>query len=407
MTAGENGAMTPIAKAAEKIAAQAQIVPSIPAGSQRIAWSIRDLPELLLSVGSVRPLLVIDTAAVQASGVRPELDELLSPAEVRLFDAFTPNPRCEEVAEAILAAAGHNADAVIAIGGGSCLDVAKVAAIGARAPEHAHAIARGEAPPPQDTLPIIAAPTTAGTGSEATHFAAVYIGERKVSIGDPRMRPGSIILDVALHLSMPAILAAQTGCDALGQALESIWAVGSTSASIQSATAAADRIIPSLAPSVTTGEINARREMMVGAHLAGRAIDVSKTTAAHALSYQLTQRFGIAHGHAVALTLGHIGAWNAGVSVDDCIDHRGPADVRDRVSLAASLLGVSPEGMPGAVRALLSKIGLPATLKEAGVDSGAIADMVSRVDPVRLSNNPRQFTSEELEALLHRAYDGD
>ncbi|TVS09171.1 MAG: iron-containing alcohol dehydrogenase [Phycisphaerales bacterium] len=399
--------MTPIANPIRVAEAPAPSAIGIPSGSQRIAWSIRDLPELLLSVGSVRPLLVIDTGAVQASGLRPELDELLSPAEVRLFDAFTPNPRCEEVAEAILAAADHDADAVVAIGGGSCLDVAKVAAMGARAPEHAHAIARGEAKPPQDTLPIIAAPTTAGTGSEATHFAAVYIGERKVSIGDPRMRPGSVILDVALHLSMPAMLAAQTGCDALGQALESIWAVGSTPASIQSATAAAERIVPSLAPSVTTGEIDARREMMVGAHLAGRAIDISKTTAAHALSYQLTQRFGIAHGHAVALTLGHIGAWNAGAFGDDCIDPRGPADVRDRVSLAASLLGVSPEGMPGAVRALLSKIGLPTTLKEAGVDAGAIADMASRVDPVRLSNNPRRFTGEELEALLHRAYNGD
>ena len=394
MSPAENGVVSPMAP------------PKIPASSQRIAWSLGDLSELLLSVGSVRPLLVVDAVAIEASGVGTELDDLLAPVDSRVFNAFTPNPRCEEVADAILAAADHSADAVIAIGGGSCLDVAKVAAMGARVPGLAGAIARGEVSPPEETLPIIAAPTTAGTGSEATHFAAVYIGQKKISVGDPRMRPGSVILDARLHRSMPALLAAQTGCDALGQALESIWAVGSTPDSVACASAAAERIAKGLVSSVTAGEIAARREMMVGAHLAGRAIDISKTTAAHALSYQLTQRFGIAHGHAVALTLGHIGAWNAGVTDDDCADPRGAADVRARVSLTASLLGVSPEQMPEAVRVLLSSIGLPATLKDAGVDPDAIADMASRVDPVRLSNNPRRFTGETLADLLQRAYDG-
>ncbi len=407
MSPGENGAALPVADPRAVIAPPAPAAPEMPGCEQRVAWSIVDLPELLLSVGSVRPLLVVDRGAVQASGVGPELDDLLAAVQTRTFSGFSPNPKCEEVAEAILAAADHTADAVIAVGGGSCLDVAKVAAMGARTPELADAIARGEARPGAETLPIIAAPTTAGTGSEATHFAAVYIGQRKVSIGDQRMRPGSVILDVRLHRSMPAMLAAQTGCDALGQALESIWAVGSTPDSLASAKAAAEHIASNLVESVTAGTLNARREMMVGAHLAGRAIDISKTTAAHALSYQLTQRFGIAHGHAVALTLGHIGAWNAGVTEADCVDPRGPVDVAGRVSLAASLLGVTPDRMPGAVRSLLLKIGLPATLKEAGVDADSIPDMAARVDPVRLSNNPRRFTSESIEALLLRAYEGE
>jgi phosphonoacetaldehyde reductase len=122
------------------------------------------------------------------------------------------------------------------------------------------------------------------------------------------------------------------------------------------------------------------------------------------LSYQLTQRFGLAHGHAVALTLGHVGAANALVTAEDCSNPRGPADVRKRVKLAASLFHCLPEDLPQTVKELVEKLGLPATLRTAGVPGVALAELARSVDPVRLGNNPRRLSVSQIEQLLQAAW---
>jgi len=185
--------------------------------------------------------------------------------------------------------------------------------------------------------------------------------------------PRVAILDVRFHRAMPPHIAAQTGLDALGQALESTWAVGANEQSLRFAAAAGRRIAGSLAESVRSGDDEARVAMMIGAHLAGRAINISKTTASHALSYQLTQRFDLAHGHAVALTLGHLASANARAADDRCCDPRGVLDARRRVDDAAGYLGVPPEDLPRVVQDLLEQVALPATLEEAGVHLSSVA----------------------------------
>ncbi|MFZ4574270.1 MAG: alcohol dehydrogenase, partial [Phycisphaerales bacterium] len=225
-----------------------------------------------------------------------------------------------------------------------------------------------------------------------------------VSVTHPRMRPRAVVMDVAIHCAMPPRLAAAVGLDALCQAMESTWAVGSTPESLEYGKLGGALVGACLAESVLTGSPKFREAMMWGAHAAGMAIDISKTTAPHALSYQLTTRFGIPHGIAAALTLGHIGRANGLVTDSNCRDPRGAAWVRARVADAAGALGATPETLPGAVRELLRKLGVPTTLEEAGVDCSSLVEMAREVDPVRLSNNPRMLTVDELAEALASAW---
>jgi len=372
----------------------------------RVAFSLTELGEACESLGVRRPLLVMDRRALASARLEHVIEQQLGDRACTTFDRFSPNPTCEQAAAAAETARVHAADGVVAVGGGSCCDVAKVAALAASAPDIAGELARGISTERGRPLPLIAASTTAGTGSEATHFAAIYVDGRKVSVAHPGLLPRVAILDVRFHRAMPPHIAAQTGLDALGQALESTWAVGANEQSLRFAAAAGRRIAGSLAESVRSGDDEARVAMMIGAHLAGRAINISKTTASHALSYQLTQRFDLAHGHAVALTLGHLASANARAADDRCCDPRGVLEARRRVDDAAGYLGVTPEDLPRVVQDLLEQVALPATLEEAGVQRDALRSLAESIDPIRLSNNPFRLGTDDLERMLQDAWQG-
>ena len=372
---------------------------------QRIIGSLDGLGDGLRSMGARRICFVICHDAVEAAGLGALLDEQLQGFACVHFDAFTPNPTSGEAAAAARVAAGHDADTLLALGGGSAIDVAKVAALACRMPDRIDAMARGEGVLAADPAPLVAIPTTSGTGSESTHFAVIYVDGRKVSVAHPRLRPTAAVLDGRLHRAMPARLAAVTGLDALAQAMESLWAVGSTERSAAQARQAGALIRRHLVPSVCSAARAHRDGMMIGAHLAGRAINISKTTAAHAMSYQLTKRFGLPHGLAVVLTLGALAAQNARTGATDCIDPRGVEHVRSRTRDAAGFLDVEPAGLTVRIAGLLRDLGLPASLQEAGVPRAALAELATTVDPVRLGNNPRRLTTALLLELLERSWD--
>lgn len=373
---------------------------------QSIASSIRDARALIAELGAERPLLVLDREAIAASGVGERIDALRK-ISVGEFDAFTPNPTCEDAAAAAAVASRSGADSIVGIGGGSCLDVAKIAALAARHPGIAASLSRGEQTERARPLPIIAVPTTSGTGSEATSFAAIYVNGSKVSVVHDDLRPRGVVLDPSLHLSMPPGIAAVTGLDALGQALESLWAVGSTRESRDLASRAGRLVASHLEESVREGTLEARTGMMLGAHLAGRAINISRTTASHALSYQLTMRFGLPHGHAVALTLGHLAAVNVRVDASNCADARGVDHVVGQTEHAASLLGSAPAELPARIADLLGRLGLARDLRSAGVPHEDVQRLAAEADPVRLGNNPRALATEDIAELLDSAWSNE
>ncbi|MBP5788320.1 MAG: phosphonoacetaldehyde reductase [Kiritimatiellae bacterium] len=279
-----------------------------------------------------------------------------------LFDDFSPNPQELDLLRGIDLFRAHSIRAVIAVGGGSAIDMAKLIAF--FAPNHytLDDFLAAAIPPSACSAPVLAIPTTAGTGAEATHFSVLYRDHKKYSVAHPAIRPSHVWLAPAFTTSLPPYQTACTGMDALAQGIESFWAKGATPQSRAYALEAIPLALAHLRSAVLAPTPDDRAAMLRAAHLAGQAIDLSKTTAPHAFSYILTSTYHLPHGHAVALLLPHF------------IDYH-------------AAHGVTVPGITGdAIRALMADIRLPSTLPAAPAE---LADLLlSHVNLGRLSNNP-------------------
>jgi alcohol dehydrogenase class IV len=355
---------------------------------------------------SVRRLLfVVDEAAYMACGADAVLESTLRACVVAKFTGFELNPKIDDIDRGVEQSRQFDPEMVIALGGGTAIDLGKLIGTLALQSEAARDIVTGRASISRSGPPLIAIPTTAGTGSEATHFAVAYVDGDKYSVAHASLLPRYAIVDPRLTQSMPASVTAATGLDAFCQAIESIWAVGATDESIDYATGAAGYALGNLVQATTYPTPEARLGMCQAAHLAGKAINISKTTASHALSYPLTSQHNIPHGIAVALTLSPMLAYNAQVTDNDCADPRGAEHVLGRISMIVQLLGA--ESVADAcerIEKLVSDVGCPVSLAEAGIQGAEqLRHIISSVNAERMSNNPRKTSPEALLRLLRES----
>jgi len=270
-----------------------------------------------------RTLLVCRPASFEQSGAREWLTDILG-TRPPVFAAFSSNPKIEEVEQGVRRFRATGAKAIIAVGGGSILDMAKlVNYFGSRELSLDEYLANPTARS-GPLRPLLAIPTTAGSGSEATRFAVVYRGLAKYSVSDPAIRPGHVLLVPEFTASASPYQTACSGMDALAQGIESHWAVEATAASRGYAREAIRLALTHLPAAVDHPTLRDRSAMLEAAHLAGKAIDISKTTGAHAFSYILTSTFGLPHGHAVGLLLPAFVRLHhqAGIELNGIDDHR-------------------------------------------------------------------------------------
>ena len=207
------------------------------------------------------------------------------PISFARFSDYSSNPRLEDVKAGVKALRGNNCDCIVAIGGGSSIDTAKCIKF------YSHV-----------DLPLMAVPTTSGTGSEATHFAVIYKNGKKHSIADERLMPDYVILQPQLLKTLPAYQRKCTMLDALCQAIESWWSRMATPESIEYSKTAIKLLLDNM-DSYLKNEDEGNNNMLRASNLAGKAINITTTTAPHAMSYKLTSLYGLPHGHAVALCL--------------------------------------------------------------------------------------------------------
>ncbi len=298
----------------------------------------------------------------------PAVENALHPhVNIRLYPHIEPNPRYEAVMNACGELEGHDYDHIIAWGGGSVIDFAKA---------FRHYSKR--------STPLIAIPTTAGTGSEATQFAVIYKDGVKQSIDEPSLLPECVILDSQFCENTPRRLKACCAMDAYCQAIESYWARRATEESRGYALKALNLCRECLVQAVNSNDSVANEQMLAASHFAGKAINISRTTAAHALSYKITSAYGIPHGHAVALCMTNLFPMNL-----RCLDDPSPL---------LTALGVASNGFPEHFRQLLQQIGLETDLLSLGISSAtAIADAVNLQ---RLANNPCPLSHTDLLRIL-------
>lgn len=366
--------------------------------------AVTRLPALVEVLGARRTLLVCGQRSFEASGASVILPHLEQLGQLHRWDEFRPNTDADDLAAGLEVLRSFEPDLILGVGGGSAMDMAKLLAGFATSPGDVRdAIEAG--PRIESRAPrLVLVPTTSGSGSEATHFAVVYVGQRKHSIGGPALRPDRVVLDPRLSRSGSPYQRATSGIDAVCQAIESIWAMGATQVSRRFARTALGLLLDDLEvfvhdPAVT----DAGLAVCLGSHLAGRAIDVSKTTAAHAMSYGLTQRHGISHGHAVALTLGPFIETHADAGAADLQPNR---DAEQHAADMQEILGFlgATDGRSAATsfRSFMERLGLESSLLRLGIadDLDALAEGVNLE---RLSNNPVVFDAPALRAVLQRA----
>ena len=222
---------------------------------------------------------------------RLSIAEMFNAFNATHFTDFKPNPLIESVDAGVKVFRENDCDLIIAIGGGSAIDVAKCVKLQAA-----------------QAVPFIAIPTTAGTGSEATRFAVVYKNGEKQSVTDVCMIPDAIYFHAEPLKILPPYQRKATLLDAFSHAVESYWSVKATEAS-RAFAAEALRIIVSLQADYFDGRTGDAENLslLYASYLAGKAINISETTAGHAMSYKLTSLFGVSHGHAAALC--NAGLW--------------------------------------------------------------------------------------------------
>lgn len=280
----------------------------------------------------------------------------------------------EGILQADAIPAFNSLDTVVAIGGGKVMDFAK-----------------GILYQHQVPAVLVAAPTTAGSGSEATPIAVFYKGKEKVSLDAPNLLPQFAFLDPLLLDNLPSIQRAVSGADALSQCIESVWNVHSIAASEIFALEGIQLLWKHLPLFVAGAEGSAAEKTMWAAYLSGKAIAMTRTTGPHALAYFLTANYDVPHGQAVALTMPLFFLYNEGETT------------RRQLEKIYPVLSVqNADEAFTRCRQFFSSLGLAVTLPELGLQNLELDRWLASVNQQRFANNPAPFDAARLNTLFRR-----
>jgi len=372
--------------------------------------SIKRLGSLLTDMGLKRPLVVADKfLASPQSGAVDKVRDALVDSSVTQFDVFVdtiPDPTTESVERCVDALRLGAYDSVVALGGGSPMDTAKAAACLFR---HGGKMRDYKAPYMNDkeSLPIIAVPTTAGTGSEATRFTIVTDSEtheKMLCVGLAYL-PIAAILDYELTLTKPFRLTADTGIDAICHAMEAFVSAKHNPVADGFARDAMSKLGGALYDAChRPADAHAREQMLLGSCQAGMAFSNSSVTLIHGMSRPLGANFHIPHGMCNAMLLPRCISFSAQGSVDRYAESArvlGLSDARHDDDAAGSLAL--------ALQQVTSDLKVP-TLQQFGVQEEAFRRAVPKMAADALAsgspaNNPIVPSSEELEKLFHELWD--
>ena len=325
----------------------------------------------------------------------------------KTFSDFDKNTNIKDVMNLSRVIKDFKPDMLIALGGGSVIDISKQANVLAnhcKVDSIEKLIKNNKLDVSNKYSPLVAIPTTAGTGSEATQFSVVYIDKIKFSIDDERLLPNYIILDSNLIKSMTKKLIATTAMDAMTQSIESIWAIKSTDESIDYATQSIHLLHENILKAYNDGYSDTviASNMQLAAYLSGKAINISRTTAAHALSYPITIHHGISHGHAVAITLIKLIEIHSNASKYIINDPRGKKYIDKTMHHIFSLFNCSSYAECTLYfKNLMDNLSLEQDCKKIGIETDdQIEKIINEINLERLSNNPIKLSNKNLKDLF-------
>lgn len=368
-----------------------------------IAWDWQAPGRLIVGPGSLSRLgellteervLLVTSQGWRRRGMVGRVCGLLPGVEVAAFDEVEPNPDIDGLDAVLPMLREARAALILAVGGGSAIDTAKGLAVALPAPGWrfgAH-FRDGGALPPHDPLPILAVPTTAGTGAEVTPFATIWdkAARQKHSLQSGLLIPRGVILDAELTLGLPRATTIASGLDALSHAFEALWNVNASNLSDGFALQALRLLFRHLPMVVEQPRALAGRASMLEASLlAGMAIAQTRTALVHSMSYPLTAALGVPHGLACGAFLAGVLAYNA--EADD-----------GRIARAAQALGFGDIAtLRRALDDLLARLGLADALAAAGATRATVEPLAGQmINPARAGNNLRSAATSDVRRIL-------
>ncbi len=372
------------------------------------------LKDLLKQEGFKKPLLVCGKNSFDKLQLSKQLKD--SGIDAIRFSGFTPNPDYEEITTGLQVFRESGCDSIISVGGGSAIDVAKCikAFVAMSEPEPGHTFL--DSNPVYSPTKHLACPTTAGTGSESTHFAVVYLDGTKYSLAHDSLVPDIALLDPENLIGLPQKQKVATFFDALSQAIESYWSVASTKESREYSQAAIPALLNNCeaylgdCSSSKDAYLRICKDICIAANLAGKAINLTTTTAAHAMSYKLTSLYNIPHGLAVAMCLPPV--WKALIDAcTECDDGQvfQINETKARLSELSGLMSAKTQNQnydPAqglrVFKHVFDKYTLPKWLSG---NSDDVALLASSVNAQRLGNFPLKTDAKALEKLYKLVLD--
>lgn len=359
---------------------------------QTIFNGIKYLSEAI--AGSNKILLVIDSS-FSFLNIKEEIENISVP--YIKFDQFTPNPLYEDVCKGVDLLNEEECDTILAVGGGSSMDVAKCIKLYSKMSKDKLYLEQEY----KDTgIKLIAVPTTAGTGSESTRYAVIYYDGKKQSVTHDSIIPDVAILEPKVLKTLPLYQKKCTLLDAYCQGIESWWSVNSTEESKKLSKQAVEVITKWWREYIFENTDESTEQIMHAANLAGQAICITQTTAAHAFSYKITSLYKLPHGHAVAVCLPEI--WQYMLNhMDRCLDSRG-ADYLESIfaDIAHAMSCSSAQEAITFFRQMLIDMEMQNPVSED--PSSDVNILSSSVNPIRLKNNPVELDTEETNRLYEK-----
>ena len=388
---------------------------ALPAGAELVAFDFDPRTRVIYGAGTLsrlgelsqsfgrRAFLVTDKG-LKAAGHEEHALAFLKQAgvEVVYYDDVHPNPTTDDVDRALQVARDAQVDLIIGLGGGSSMDCAKgvnfLLTNGGKMEDYWGV---GKAPKPM--LPMIAVPTTSGTGSEAQSFALIANSEThmKMACGDKKAACSVALLDPELTVTMPSSVTAVTGIDAVSHAVET-YVTTKRNAVSQLYSRQAWKLLATSFPRVLEDpvDLDARGGMLVGAHFAGAAIENSMLGSTHALANPLSAHFNLTHGIAIGVMLPHVVRFNAEVV------GRLYGDLAAEIGLCRGDDPEAPERLAGYLHELVSSWGLPTDLRACHVTRDLIPTMAAEAAKQWTGTfNPRPCTVDSFQELYECAFD--
>ena len=366
--------------------------------NQKILNGISHLSEVLEDATKV---FVVCDSSYPFLNIKDDIENIDIPRV--LFSDFTPNPVYEDVCKGIDLFLITKCDSILAVGGGSAIDVAKCIKLAVLAKEGNAALI----PPLVSTkvecdgskIPFIAIPTTAGTGSESTHNAVMYYEGAKQTVTNDGVLPDYAILEPSVLKTLPLYQKKCTMMDALCQGIESWWSVNSTEESYEYSRKVIELIMTNWKKYIFEDDDEAAAQIMLAANYGGRAINITQTTAAHAMSYKITSIYRLPHGHAVAVCLPDI--WEYMIShTEKCLDKRGKDYLNGIFNDIARTMGAeTPSESIAIFRSMMIDLELS---KPLSVNREEELNILSiSVNPVRMKNNPIRLCVDDIRSLYN------